>query len=62
MVDDIFLTAKQVRSRYGNVSEMTLWRWVHDAKLNFPAPEKIRARNFWRLSALDAWDKQRVAA
>ncbi len=29
-----------------NVTPMTLWRWDHDLKLEFPPPLQIRHRNF----------------
>lgn len=59
MDDKQLLTSAQVRTRYGGVSHMTLYRWVTDQKLAFPKPESIRSRNYWRLSDLDAWDKAR---
>ncbi len=54
-----YLTTAQVRERYGNVSEMTIWRWRKDPDLGFPAPEPIRARNYWRSETLDVWDASR---
>ena len=32
----IYLNAAQVRTRYGGVSDMALWRWLHDEDLKFP--------------------------
>ena len=26
------ITPKQLRQRFGNISEMTLWRWLRDEK------------------------------
>jgi len=40
----VWLNAAQVRSRYGNISDMTLWRWIHDEKfkhLGFPRPRPL---------------------
>jgi hypothetical protein len=34
-----------VAAEFG-VTLMTLWRWTHDPKLEFPAQIKIRRRNF----------------
>jgi predicted DNA-binding transcriptional regulator AlpA len=50
-----YLNSSQVRKRYGGVSKMTLWRWMNDPALQFPKPEKIRSRNYWRSSELEAW-------
>ena len=33
-------------------SQMTLWRWLHDKKLDFPKPTKIRKRNKWKFGEL----------
>ena len=56
-----FLPAGQVRARYG-VSDMSLWRWLHDPKLGFPAPIKIHKRRYWKLADLQAWEASRPAA
>jgi predicted DNA-binding transcriptional regulator AlpA len=53
---DVFLAARQVRDRYGGVSDMSLWRWLHDDRLGFPKPLRIHNRRFWRLSDLRAWE------
>lgn len=50
-----YVTSKYVRDRYG-VSDMTLWRWLRDPKLNFPKPLTIRRRNLWVPEELDAFD------
>jgi hypothetical protein len=57
-----YLTATQVRKRYGGVSKMTLHRWRHDPNLGFPQPEPIRSRNYWRIEQLDSWDAVRKKA
>jgi predicted DNA-binding transcriptional regulator AlpA len=54
-----YLSAAQVRSRYGGISDMTLWRWLQDDELAFPEPEWIRRRRFWREDRLAAWDRTR---
>ena len=56
--DQVYLPAAAVRSRYG-VSDMSLWRWLRDPKLGFPRPMRINGRRFWKLLALEAWDKSR---
>jgi predicted DNA-binding transcriptional regulator AlpA len=55
----VYLTAAQVRSRYGGVSDMSLWRWLHDEQLGFPKPVWIQNRRFWKASDLAAWDETR---
>ena len=50
-----FLTARQVHERYA-ISDMTLWRWLHDEQLAFPKPTFIRSRRYFSHSDLEAWD------
>jgi predicted DNA-binding transcriptional regulator AlpA len=38
-----YLPDPQVCRRYG-VSSMTLWRWDHDPRVNFPKPIRINRR------------------
>lgn len=59
---DQYLTALQVRARYGGIGENTLLRWRTDPALGFPQPEPIRNRNYWRVADLDAWDASRKTA
>jgi predicted DNA-binding transcriptional regulator AlpA len=54
------LTARQVRERYGNASDMWLWRRLHD-KSGFPQPLRIGRRRFWLLAALEAWERSCAA-
>jgi len=50
-----FLPDRKVCERY-SVSPMTLWRWDHDATLNFPRPIRIRGRKYRDLRELDTFD------
>ena len=43
---DDLLPAREVRRINGDISEITLWRWVRDGK--FPKPVKFNGRNYWR--------------
>jgi len=43
----IYLNAAQVRTRYGGMSDMALWRWLQDETLGFPKPLVINNRRFW---------------
>lgn len=56
--DQVYLTAGQVRARYG-VSDMSLWRWLRDESLGFPAPMKINRYRYWSKAALEAWESAR---
>lgn len=56
---DGYLSSAGVRARYGDCSDMTLWRWLNDERVGFPAPIRIQRRRFWRLSDLEAWEAER---
>lgn len=56
-----FISGPELRKRLGDVSDMTLWRWQHDAGLNFPKPIKIRRRNYYREVDVAAWWELRAA-
>jgi predicted DNA-binding transcriptional regulator AlpA len=53
---EVMLTAKQVRTRYGNVSDMAIWRWLRDEQFPFPQPLVINRRRYWKLSDLAHWE------
>jgi predicted DNA-binding transcriptional regulator AlpA len=57
---DVYLTSRQVCSRYGGMTEQTLWRWGRDPQLAFPSPLKIKGRNLWSERALTAWERRRA--
>ena len=40
--ETVYLNAAQVRSRYGGMSDMALWRWLQDDDLGFPKPFRIK--------------------
>jgi hypothetical protein len=56
-----YLTAAQVRARYGGITSMSLWRWLHDPELHFPAPLLIQRRRYWRLHDLLEFECRIVA-
>jgi predicted DNA-binding transcriptional regulator AlpA len=56
-----YLGSRAVRRRYGDISDMSLWRWLHDEKLNFPKPTIIQKRRYWRIAELEAWERARAA-
>ena len=51
-----YLTAPQVRERY-SITDMTLWRWLNNRELGFPAPIKINRRRYFRESDLIDWER-----
>jgi predicted DNA-binding transcriptional regulator AlpA len=53
-----YLRASEVRKRYAGISDMTLWRWLNDADLNFPQPEYHGRDRFWDEALLDAHDRE----
>jgi predicted DNA-binding transcriptional regulator AlpA len=57
-----YRNAAQVRARYGGISDMTLWRWLHDEELGFPQPIRINGRRFWSEEALNTWEGSHAAA
>jgi hypothetical protein len=59
-VDDCFLTAKQTRTRYGEASDMWLWRRLHDDS-GFPKPMLVNKRRLFRLSDLISWERARAS-
>lgn len=54
-----FLTGPQVQARYQK-SHVTIWRWVRDPELAFPAPMQINRLNYWRLSDLEQWEAKQA--
>lgn len=59
----MLITAKNARREIlDGVTEMTVWRWINDPHLGFPAPIKIQRRNYFDRARLVAWVQARVAA
>jgi predicted DNA-binding transcriptional regulator AlpA len=56
----VYLPSSAIRARYG-ISDMTVWRWLQNTSLSFPAPIRINGRRFWRLNELEAWEASRSA-
>lgn len=57
--DAAFLTTRQVRERYGNVSHMWVERRLKDDS-KFPQPMYISTRRYWRLNELIEWERSVV--
>jgi predicted DNA-binding transcriptional regulator AlpA len=60
--NETFLSSRQVRERYGNVSDMWLWRRERDEASSFPKPLRINKRRFYRLNDLLAWERSLQSA
>ena len=56
---EIFLSAAQVRARYGHVSHMWLIRRANDGS-GFPSCVKLGRLRFWKLADLEAWERARA--
>jgi len=52
---EIYLTAPQVRQRFGGKSDMWLWRMIR-GEPRFPRPVVIRNQRYFRLSELVAFE------
>lgn len=56
------ISAKTVRELCGNISDMSLWRWLNDPALGFPRPVYIQKRRFWREAEILEWIEARDVA
>jgi len=54
-----YLPGPKVAARY-DVTDMSIYRWERDPRLNFPAPIRIGRRKFWDEAALEAWERERA--
>jgi predicted DNA-binding transcriptional regulator AlpA len=58
----LFLSARSVRARYDDISDMTVYRWLRDPRVAFPAPVHIGRRRYWKVADLIAWEQARANA
>jgi hypothetical protein len=60
--DDDYVPAAIVKKENGIVSDMTLWRWLRDPQIQFPAPDAIiNGRRYWKRGTLRQY-RQRIEA
>ena len=52
---EVFLSSTNVRRRYGDVSDMWIWRRLSDDS-GFPTPLIIAGRRYWKMSELICWE------
>ncbi len=56
------IPANTVRIMCGDVSDMTVWRWLHNPALNFPRPVYIGSRRYWREAEIVNWIEAQAEA
>ena len=49
-------------ARYLHISEMTLWRWQHDALLAFPLGFEVNGKRRTDLDDVDRWTRTRAVS
>ncbi len=59
-LDTQYLPARKVLERY-QISDMSLWRWVHDERMKFPQPIYLGRFRYWKLNELTAWERAKAA-
>ena len=50
-----------VRAMCGGVSSMTIYRWLRQPDMGFPAPIYIARRRYWKKGDVMAWLESRAA-
>ena len=61
MPDKRYITQKQLKTRYGDISDMTIWRWQHDCELGFSKAITINGRRYFDLALIEEWERKRAA-
>jgi hypothetical protein len=60
--DEVLLTSAQTRVWLGNVSNMCLWRWTRDQRVQFPEPDLvINGRRYWYTRTIRRFRAERAA-
>lgn len=49
------IQANAVRELCGDISDMSLWRWLNNPDLSFPKPIYIGRRRYWKEADVLAW-------
>lgn len=55
-----YITANQVRERYGGRSHMWIERRLKDNS-GFPSPVYLGRLRYWKLAELEAWERAQAA-
>lgn len=61
-MDKKIIPAATVRELCGGISDMSMWRWLQNADLNFPKPIYISRRRYWRQADVLAWVEAQAGA
>jgi len=60
--DDALMDSAQVRGSVGGKSNMCLWRWQRDPRVQFPAPDLvINGRRYWKAGTIRRWKAAQAA-
>jgi predicted DNA-binding transcriptional regulator AlpA len=54
---ETYITAPQLRARFGGRSDVWLWRLLNDNQANFPRPVMVRNVRYFRLDEIEAWEE-----
>lgn len=47
--DEALLNSAQVKALFSGVSDMAIWRWTRDPRVQFPEPDvRINGRKYWK--------------
>lgn len=47
------IPSREVKARFGGVTDMTIYRWSHAKGSKFPAPIVIGRRKYWEEAAIN---------
>lgn len=56
-LDETYISAAQLKRRFGGRSDMWIWRRQQDD--NFPTPLRISGQRYWKLSELQKWEESK---
>lgn len=59
--EDRLIGSKELRKKFGNISDMSLWRWLQDEDLGFPQPLYISRRRYWKASEIEEFIAHQAA-
>ena len=54
---ETYITAPQLRVRFGGRSDMWLWRLLNDEQANFPRPVMVRGVRYFQLLEVQQWEE-----
>ena len=58
---ETYITAPQLRARFGGRSDVWLWRLLNDNQANFPRPVMVRRQRYFRISEVESWEESNRA-